>query len=139
MKTVIPEFFCFVCRRKISGIQNVPAKATAKPDFTHIQTAKVVGAGSQPIYTDEFGRVKVQFHWDLLNKNNEHSSSWLRTSQMISGNKWGSQLIPRVGDEVVVGYFDNDLNKPMVLGGVYNSTNEEIYPLPDKSNQSLKS
>lgn len=73
-----------------------------------METAQVVGPEGEEIYTDEHGRVKVQFPWDLDAKKNEHSSCWVRVAQTWAGAGWGSQFIPRVGMEVVVTFLGGD-------------------------------
>ncbi len=119
-----------------SDIPFVPVIRTAKPVLTGLQSAVVVGATGQEIYTDEYARVKVQFHWDRYGKLDENSSCWLRVGQLWSGDQWGSQFIPRVGDEVVVGFLGGDIDQPIIVGSVYNASNREPYELPANANMS---
>src|SRR5215831_5810 len=77
-----------------------PQRVTPQPFVQGCQTAVVVGPGGEEIYTDKYGRVKVQFHWDREGKKNENSSCWVRVSQGWAGSKWGSIFIPRMGQEV---------------------------------------
>lgn len=100
------------------------------------ETATVVGPPGEEIHVDEYGRIKVQFHWDLHGKNDEHSSCWLRTMQPWAGAAWGSQFIPRVGMEVVVTFVGGDIDRPMVLGSVYNALHPTPFKLPDNKTQS---
>ena len=75
----------------------------------------------EEIYTDKYGRVKVQFHWDREGKKNEKSSCWIRVSQPWAGKNWGSISIPRIGQEVVVDFLEGDPDQPIITGRVYNA------------------
>ncbi len=72
------------------------------------QTAVVVGPAGDEIYTDKYGRVKVQFHWDRLGKKDENSSCWIRVSHPWAGKGWGSVATPRIGQEVIVDFLEGD-------------------------------
>jgi type VI secretion system secreted protein VgrG len=96
------------------------------------QTAIVVGPSGEEIYTDEFGRIKVQFHWDREGQGDEKASCWIRTSQAWAGAGWGSVCIPRIGHEVIVDFLEGDPDRPIVTGRVYHGTNRPPYALPDK-------
>ncbi len=112
-----------------------PARTTPWPTGT-VQTAVVVGPSGEEIYTDEYGRVKVQFHWDRYGKNNEQSSCWIRVAQSLAGPQFGSQFLPRVGMEVVVSHLDDDPNRPLITGVVYNGQNKPPFALPASAAQS---
>ncbi len=112
-----------------------PARSTPWPTGT-VQTAVVVGPSGEEIYTDEYGRVKVQFHWDRYGKNNEQSSCWIRVAQSLAGPQFGSQFLPRVGMEVVVSHLDDDPNRPLITGVVYNGQNKPPFALPASAAQS---
>jgi type VI secretion system secreted protein VgrG len=101
-----------------------------------IETATVVGPRGQEIYTDELGRVKVQFHWDLQGEFNEKSSAWLRVTQAWAGTCYGAQFLPRVGHEVLVGYIDGDADRPVVLGSLHNGVNQAPFQFPDDRTRS---
>ncbi len=101
-----------------------------KPKISSVQTAKVVGPSAEEIYTDKYGRVKVQFFWDRYGKNDEKSSCWVRVAQISAGKQWGALCLPRVGDEVVVNFLDGDPDKPLVTGSVYNGDQLPQYDLP---------
>ena len=101
-----------------------------------LETATVVGPEGAEIHTDAHGRIKVQFHWDLQGRHNEHSSCWLRVMQNWSGTGWGFQFLPRVGMEVLVTFVGGDVDKPMVLGCVYNGEHPTPFPLPDHKTRS---
>lgn len=111
-------------------------RSTPKPIVQGPQTAIVVGPSGEEIYTDEYGRVKVQFHWDRYGKNNQNSSCWVRVSQYWAGNQWGSIHIPRIGQEVIVSFMEGDPDKPVITGRLYNAVNMPPYTLPDDKTQS---
>jgi type VI secretion system secreted protein VgrG len=89
----------------------------------------VVGPAGEEIFTDKFGRVKVQFYWDRYGKKDDHSSCWVRVAFLSAGGGWGAVAIPRIGYEVVVQFIDGDPDRPLVTGCVYNSRN--MPPLSD--------
>ncbi|MFZ4733194.1 MAG: type VI secretion system Vgr family protein [Pirellulales bacterium] len=113
-----------------------PARATPKPMVSGAQTALVVGKSGEEIDTDQYGRIKVQFHWDRYGKKDEKSSCWVRVSQSMAGPGWGGQFIPRIGQEVVITYLEGDPDQPLVTGVVYNGQNKPPFALPDKKTQS---
>ena len=116
-----------------------PVRKTPKPIVEGVHTAIVVGSAGEEIETDEYGRIKVQFHWDRLGKYDEKSSCWMRVCQPWAGTKWGAMTIPRVGQEVVVNFIDGDPDRPIVTGTVYNKVNMPPYTLPDeKTKTTLK-
>lgn len=102
----------------------------AKPIVNGSQTAVVVGPAGEEIFTDKFGRVKVQFHWDRQGRNDASSSCWLRVSTSIAGNKWGTMFIPRIGQEVIVDFMEGDPDQPIITGSVYNPQTMPHYELP---------
>lgn len=107
-----------------------PPRLTPVPTVQGTQTATVVGPAGEEIYTDKYGRVKVQFHWDREGKFNEHSSCWIRVSQPWAGGGWGAVSIPRIGQEVVVDFLEGDPDKPLIVGRVYNAAQMPPYALP---------
>jgi type VI secretion system secreted protein VgrG len=113
-----------------------PARLTPKPVVEGVQTAVVVGPAGEEIYTDEHGRIKVQFHWDREGKANENSSCWVRVGQMWAGSGWGALYIPRIGQEVIVDFLEGDPDRPIVIGSVYHGNNRPPYPLPDEKTKS---
>ncbi|CAN5783450.1 type VI secretion system spike protein VgrG1b [soil metagenome] len=113
-----------------------PYRETAKPIVHGSQTATVVGPGGEEIFTDKFGRVKVQFHWDRLGGNDAESSCWIRVAQSWAGNKWGMMFIPRIGMEVIVHFLDGDPDQPIITGCVYNPEMMPPYTLPDEKTKS---
>ena len=113
-----------------------PPRATRRPIVSGPQSALVVGPPGEEIFTDKYGRVKVQFHWDREGKNNADSSCWLRVATSWAGQKWGSIHIPRIGQEVIVGFLEGDPDRPLVTGSVYNADMMPPYDLPANKTQS---
>jgi len=100
------------------------------------QTAIVVGRSGEEIFTDKYGRVKVQFHWDREGKRNENSSCWIRVSHPWAGKGWGAISIPRIGQEVIVDFLEGDPDQPIITGRVYNAEQMPPYELPADQTQS---
>lgn len=113
-----------------------PPRTAHKPFVHGTQTAVVVGAAGEEIYTDKFGSVKVQFFWDRQGKNDDNSSCWLRVATIWADNRWGGIHIPRIGQEVLVDFLEGDPDRPIVVGCVYNEDNMPPYTLPDNKTQS---
>jgi type VI secretion system secreted protein VgrG len=113
----------FRCQFEVqpSDTQFRPARITEKPKTLGVQTAVVVGQQGDEIYTDKYGRIKVQFHWDREGKKDQNSSCWMRVAQAWAGRRWGSTFIPRVGQEVIVDFLEGDPDQPIVTGTVYNA------------------
>ena len=113
-----------------------PERLTPKPSVQGVHTALVVGPSGEEIYTDEYGRVKVQFYWDREGKKDEKSSCWIRCAQTAAGKGWGAMMLPRIGQEVVVTYLDGDPDRPLITGVVYNAGQLPPYKLPDEKTKS---
>jgi type VI secretion system secreted protein VgrG len=113
-----------------------PPRSTAKPVVPGTQTAVVVGPSGDEIFTDKYGRVKIQFHWDREGKNNADSSCWLRVATCWAGKQWGAIHIPRIGQEVVVDFLEGDPDQPIIIGSVYNAEQMPPYQLPANKTQS---
>lgn len=109
-----------------------PPRHTPKPFVQGPHTAVVVGPKGEEIYTDKYGRVKVQFFWDREGKKDENSSCWVRVSQPWAGKNWGSIWNPRIGQEVIVEFLEGDPDRPIITGRVYNADQTVPYKLPDK-------
>ncbi len=107
-----------------------PKRTTPKPFVQGPQTAMVVGPAGDEIYTDKFGRVKVQFHWDRYGKKDENSSCWIRVSQPWAGKGWGSVSTPRIGQEVIVDFLEGDPDQPIITGRVYNAESQPPFGFP---------
>lgn len=107
-----------------------PALRTPKPQAQPC-TAVVTGPASEEIWTDQYGRVKVQFHWDRYGVKDQNSSAWLRqTSPMASSDFRGMMFLPRIGDEVLVSFIQGDPDQPVITGSLYNGINMPPYNLP---------
>jgi len=107
-----------------------PLRITPKPMVQGPQTAIVVGKAGEEIWTDKYGRVKVQFHWDRYGKSDENSSCWVRVSHPWAGKGWGAVAIPRIGQEVIVDFLEGDPDQPIITGRVYNADCMPPYGLP---------
>jgi type VI secretion system secreted protein VgrG len=113
-----------------------PEQKTEKPLIHGSQTAIVVGTGDEEIFTDKYGRIKVQFFWDRQGQSDGLDSCWVPVAQAWAGNTWGSMFIPRVGMEVLVHFLEGNPDQPMVTGCVYNPGNMPPYTLPDEKTKS---
>ena len=107
-----------------------PRRSTPKPFVQGPQTAVVVGPAGEEIYTDKYGRVKVQFHWDRYGKKDENSSCWIRVSQPWAGKGWGVVSTPRIGQEVIVDFLEGDPDQPIITGRVYNAEQQPPFGFP---------
>ncbi len=107
-----------------------PMPTQAKP-FTHgPQSALVVGPAGQNIWTDDLGRIKVQFPWDRIGARNQHSTCWIRVSSPWAGNQLGGIQLPRIGQEVIVDFLGGDPDLPICTGRAYNQVNLPPWALP---------
>lgn len=110
-----------------------PIHRSIKP-YTHgPQTALVVGPENQNIWTDQYGRIKVQFPWDRLGDVNQNSSCWIRVASPWAGNQLGSMQLPRIGQEVIVDFIGGDPDLPICTGRVHNQSNLPPWSLPGQS------
>ncbi len=100
-----------------------PPLVHSKPYMLGPQSAVVVGPKGEEIHTDEFGRIKVQFHWDREGKNNEKSTCFIHVVQPWAGAGWGTSFVPRIGMEVIVNFIDGDPDRPVITGSIYNGDN----------------
>ena len=118
------------------GIPFRPPRVTPLPVVRGTHTATVVGPSGEEIYTDKYGRVKVQFHWDREGKKDADSSCWVRVATLWAGKQWGVVHIPRIGQEVMVDFLEGDPDQPIIVGSVYNAEQMPPYLLPDNKTQS---
>lgn len=113
-----------------------PEQNMRKP-YTHgPQTAIVVGPAGEEVWTDEYGRVKVAFHWDRYARQDEHDSCWIRVSQAWAGAGFGGMYIPRVGQEVIVDFMNGDPDRPVIIGNLYNNVTQPPWKLPENATKS---
>jgi type VI secretion system secreted protein VgrG len=113
-----------------------PERRTPRPLMSGPQTAVVVGPSGEEIFTDEYARVKVQFHWDRLGGKDENSSCFVRVSSVWAGSGWGFIQIPRIGQEVIVDFLEGNPDMPIITGRVYNAAQMPPYGLPANATQS---
>lgn len=113
-----------------------PPRQTPRPVIGGPHTAVVVGKEGEEIWTDDYGRVLVQFHWDRIGDHDENSSCWLRVAQGWAGGQWGSWFLPRIGQEVIVQFLEGDPDRPLVTGSLYNQALMPPYPLATNMTQS---
>lgn len=111
-------------------------QVTPWPKVGGIHTAVVTGPSGEEIHTDPFGRIKVQFHWDLDGQNDEKTTCWVRTMMPWTGKNWGAIAIPRIGQEVVIDFEEGDPDRPLCVGMLYNDKTMPPYKLPDNKTQS---
>ncbi len=130
------QYFHFSFSAIDSTVPFSPPLSMSRPRVEGPQTAIVVGQSGEEVTTDQYGRVKVQFHWDREGKNDEHSSCWVRVAQLWAGSGWGGIHIPRIGQEVIVDFLEGDPDRPIITGRVYNADNMPPYALPDNKTQS---
>ncbi|KAF1712523.1 type VI secretion system tip protein VgrG [Pseudoxanthomonas kalamensis DSM 18571] len=98
-----------------------------RPTAPGYQSAIVVadeGADAQELYCDALGRVKVKFHFQQGREADDRNSCWLRVAQRYAGPGVGAQFLPRIGQEVLVGFLDGDIDRPLILGSLYNGRGE---------------
>jgi type VI secretion system secreted protein VgrG len=123
-----------------ADVQIRPRRITPKPIINGPQTAIVTAPDGEEIMTDEFGRVKVKFHWDRFSASDDTSSCWIRVAQLWAGKKWGAMFIPRKDQEVIVEFLEGDPDRPIITGRVYNGECMPPYPLPEsKTISTIKS
>ncbi|MEJ6330051.1 type VI secretion system tip protein TssI/VgrG [Stenotrophomonas maltophilia] len=127
---VPPAGQCITRFRAVPG--NVPllpvnAHQLLRPNAPGMQTATVVGPPGETVYTDPLGRIRIRFHWQRAQDHpaapdpqDERSSTWVRVAMPSAGDGFGHQFLPRVGQEVVVAFLHGDIDRPLVIGGVYN-------------------
>lgn len=120
-----------------SSIPFRKAIRTEKPKVAGLQTAIVTGSDTdEDIAVDQYGRVQVNFHWNMPDKPNAKCSCPVRVASPWAGKGWGAVSIPRVGQEVVVSFLEGDPDRPLIIGSVYNAANTVPYGLPDNKTQS---
>ena len=107
-----------------------PQLSRHKPHTQGPQVALVVGPEGENLWTDELGRIKVQFPWDRLGQKNQHSTCWLRVSSPWAGNQLGGVQVPRIGQEVIVDFIGGDPDLPICTGRVHNQMNLPPWSLP---------
>jgi type VI secretion system secreted protein VgrG len=115
----------------------IPASDHPKNPIHGVQSAIVTGPAGEEIFPDQYGRVKVQFHWDRLGAWDENTTCWIRPSQGWAGGQFGALAIPRIGQEVLVTFLEGDPDRPVITGRVFNSFNPVPYPLPENKTRTV--
>ncbi|EYF04711.1 type VI secretion system Vgr family protein [Chondromyces apiculatus] len=113
-----------------------PPLAAVKPKVSGVESATVVGPSGEEIHCDEFGRVRVHFHWDRESQMNEGSSCWIHVSQPWGGAGYGGTSLPRIGQEVLVDFLGGDPDRPVIVGRLYTNLQKTPYALPANKTQS---
>jgi len=124
------------CEAKSTKIPHRPKAAMARPKVNGVESATVVGPAGEEIHCDEFGRVRVHFHWDRESKMDDNSSCWIPVSQPWGGAGYGGMNLPRIGQEVLVDFLGGDPDRPVVVGRVFTNLQKVPYKLPDNKTQS---
>jgi type VI secretion system secreted protein VgrG len=124
------------CRAVSAAAPYRPPLATPRPKVNGVESATVVGPAGEEIHTDEFGRVRVHFHWDRESKMNETSSCWIHVSQPWGGAGFGGTNLPRIGQEVIVDFLGGDPDRPVIVGRVYTNLQRTPYSLPGNKTRS---
>jgi type VI secretion system secreted protein VgrG len=119
-----------------SSVPYHPPRNARRPFVQGSQTAVVVGKAGEEIWTDQYGRVKVQFFWDRAGQMDENSSCWIRVAQLWAGKGWGAIFTPRIGQEVIVDFLEGDPDRPIITGRVYNADQTVPYTLPGEQTKS---
>src|SRR6185369_3912641 len=119
-----------------AGAPYHPAMKTPKPKTEGVESATVVGPAGQEIHCDEFGRIRVQFHWDREGQFDDNSSIWIHVNQPWGGAGYGASNLPRIGQEVLVDFLGGDPDRPVVVGRVYTALQPTPYTLPANKTQS---
>jgi type VI secretion system secreted protein VgrG len=101
-----------------------------------VESATVVGPASETIHCDEFGRVRVQFHWDRYGKMDEHSSCWIPVSQPWAGEGFGMVHLPRIGHEVLVSFLGGNPEEPVIVGRAFTNLRRPPFALPAAKDES---
>jgi len=114
-----------------------PQLVHPKPKVLGSQTAVVTGPEGEEIHCDQYGRIKVQFHWDREGQGNDQTSCWLRVSSSWAGNQYGGIAIPRIGMEVLITFLEGDPDQPLVTGCLYHKTHPVPYELPAHKTRSV--
>ncbi|WP_447891238.1 type VI secretion system Vgr family protein [Pseudomonas hormoni] len=114
-----------------------PALEHPKPRVLGSQTAKVTGPAGEEIHCDQYGRIKVQFHWDREGQADDKASCWMRVSSSWAGDRYGAIVIPRIGMEVLVTFLEGDPDQPLVTGCLYHKENQVPYDLPANKTRSV--
>ena len=123
------------CEARSASSSFRPERVTPRPKAQGVESATVVGPRGEEIHTDEFGRVRVHFHWDRESRMDEKDSCWIHVSQGWAGAGFGTTHLPRVGQEVLVDFLGGDPDRPVITGRLYTNVQRTPYKLPDNKTQ----
>ena len=124
-----------VCHTAAADTPYRPEAVTPTPVIHGVESAIVVGPAGETIHCDEFGRVRVQFHWDRYGKMDEFSSCWVPVNQAWAGEGLGALNIPRIGQEVLVSFLAGNPEEPMIVGRIFTNLLRPPFPLPANKTQ----
>ncbi|EML4806914.1 type VI secretion system tip protein VgrG [Acinetobacter baumannii] len=113
--------------------RHIPTTPAYNPQIhspvTHPQRAKVVGPEGEEIYVDEWGRIKVRFLFTRSDdhshdggagtNNNDTDSAWIDVLTPWAGEGYGVRFLPRIGEIVVIDFFNGDIDRPFVMGRIH--------------------
>ncbi len=122
----------YLCRLEAAPADDPyrPPRETPWPDIAGLHTAVVTGPSGEEIYTDQYGRIKVQFHWDREGAKDENTTCWVRTVVPWSGRGWGMFAVPRIGQEVVIQFERGNPDRPVCTGMLYNDATRHAFEYP---------
>jgi len=112
------------------ALEQLPWPPIKKPNVGGVVTAVVTGPEGREVFVDRYGRVKVRYLWDRDTQGEGNDSFWIRVAQSWAGKGYGAFFWPRVGHEVVVAFENGDPDRPIIVGSVYNATNECPFRMP---------
>jgi type VI secretion system secreted protein VgrG len=124
-----------LCIRRVVPWRPGRAFCSTEPKIYGVQTATVVGPKGAEIHSDEYGRVRLQYHWDREGTFNQESSAWVRVASTWAGSNFGFMAVPRIGQEVLVQFLDGNPDRPIITGRVYNADNMPPWDLPANQTQ----
>jgi type VI secretion system secreted protein VgrG len=124
------------CEARSADSPYRPELVTPRPRVSGVESATVVGPADEEIHCDEFGRVRVHFHWDRESGMNERSSCWIHVSQSWGGGGFGGMNLPRIGQEVLIDFLGGDPDRPVIVGRIYTNLQKVPYTLPANKTQS---
>jgi type VI secretion system secreted protein VgrG len=128
------DYVCYF-RALAESVQFRSKRRTPWPRISGVQSALVVGPSGEEIYTDEHGRIRIQFPWDLDGQNNENSTCWVRVATPWSGNGWGMVAIPRIGQEVIIQFEEGNPDRPVCTGMLWNEEKKPAFDYPTDATQ----
>ncbi|MEY0435202.1 type VI secretion system Vgr family protein [Providencia huaxiensis] len=124
-----------------NNVSFIPGREEWRPPYRYKPTADgdeiatVVGPPGEEIYVNEYGAIKVHFHWDRYGKPDHGASCWVRVAMNWSGGGYGFSAVPRIGTQVLITYIGGDLDRPMVVGCTYDGRNRPPLSFPDQKTQ----